>query len=72
MYQMFYQPTNSEKKLVETVPNRTAMHEFLDLREQLAKAMDFYTKREGDRLILLDNTKQVGVYYATQTRQKED
>ena len=72
MYQMFYQPTNGETKLVDTVQNRTAMHEFLDLREQLAKAMDFYTKREGDRLILLDNTKQVGVYYATQSRQKED
>lgn len=72
MYQMFYQPINGEKKLVDTVQNRTAMHEFLDLREQLAKAMDFYTKKEGDKLILFDNTKQVGVYYATQTRQKED
>ena len=72
MYKMFYQPKGSEPKLVETVHNRTAMVEFLDLREQLAKAMDFYTKREGDKLILLDNTKEVGVYYATQTRQKED
>ena len=72
MYKMFYQPKGSEPKLVETVNNRTSMHEFLDLREQLAKAMDFYTKREGDKLILLDNTKEVGVYYATQTRQKED
>ena len=48
------------------------MHEFLDLREQLAKAMDFYTKREGNTLILLDNTKEVGVYYAKQSRKKED
>ena len=72
MYKMFYQAKGSEPKLVETVHNRTAMHEFLDLREQLAKAMDFYTKKEGDKLILLDNTKEVGIYYATQTRQKED
>lgn len=72
MYQMFYHPINSEPKLVETVHNRTAMHEFLDLREQLAKAMDFYTKRESDKLILLDNTKEVGVYYAKQSRKKED
>ena len=72
MYKMFYQAKGSEPKLVETVHNRTAMVEFLDLREQLAKAMDFYTKKEGDKLILLDNTNEVGVYYATQTRQKED
>ena len=72
MYKMFYQPKGSEPKLVETVHNRTAMHEFLDLREQLAKAMDFHTQRHGNTLVLLDNNKQVGVYYATQTRQKED
>ena len=72
MYQMYYHPANSQPKLVETVNNKTAMYEFLDLREQLAKAMDFYTKREGNTLILLDNTKEVGVYYAKQSRKKED
>lgn len=72
MYKMFYQAKGSEPKLVETVHNRTAMVEFLDLREQLAKAMDFHTQRHGNTLVLLDNNKQVGVYYATQTRQKED
>ena len=72
MYKMFYQAKGSEPKLVETVHNRDTMIEFLDLREQLAKAMDFYTKRHGNTLVLLDNTKEVGVYYATQTRQKED
>jgi hypothetical protein len=69
---MYYHPTNSKPKLVDTLYNKDSMIEFLDLREQLAKAMNFHTKRHGNTLVLLDNTKEVGVYYAKQSKQKED
>lgn len=63
MYQMIYHPRNKEQKIVETVQSRAKAEEFLSLRETLAKAMNFYTVKENGVLKILDNNKQVGVYF---------
>ena len=63
MYQMIYHPRNKEQKIVETLHSRAKAEEFLSLRETLAKAMNFYTVKESGVLKILDNNKQVGVYF---------
>lgn len=63
MYQMIYHPRNKEQKIVETVQSRAKAEEFLSLRETLAKAMNFYTVKENGVLKILDNNKQIGVYF---------
>ena len=71
MYQMIYQRTGKEPKVLETVHSKMKAEEFLDLRETLAKAMDFNIVRENKRLLkIFDKNKQVGVYYCKQINEE--
>ena len=64
MYQMIYHRTGKEPKVLETVASKIKAEEFLDLRETLAKAMDFNVVRENKSFLkLFDKNKQVGTYY---------
>ena len=63
MYQMMYRSVGMSPSHMDLFKTKAAKDEFLKNRELLARGMDFYTKREGDTLILYTNKDEFGRYY---------
>ena len=68
MYQMMYKTVGMGATHMDLCKTENAKEEFLRHREILAKGMDFYTKREGDTLILYTDNEEFGRYYVGDTR----
>jgi hypothetical protein len=52
---------------MDVCKTKESKDEFLKNRELLARGMDFYTKREGDTLILYTKNEEFGRYYVDNT-----
>jgi hypothetical protein len=65
MYQMMYRTKGMGATHMDLCKTESEKEEFLKHRELLAKGMDFYTKREGDTLILYTNEDEFGRYYVS-------
>lgn len=63
MYQMMYKTVGFSPTHMELCKTDDAKEEFFRHRELLAKGLDFFTKREGDTLILYTDNDEFGRYY---------
>ena len=68
MYQMMYRSVGMSPSHMDVCKTEAAKEEFLKHRELLAHGMDFYTKREGDTLILYTNKEEFGRYYVNKSQ----
>ena len=67
MYQMMYKTEGLSPTYMDLCKTKESKDEFLKNRELLARGMDFYTKREGDTLILYTKNEEFGRYYVDDT-----
>ena len=67
MYQMMYKTEGLSPTYMDVCKTKESKDEFLKNRELLARGMDFYTKREGDTLILYTKNSEFGRYYVDNT-----
>ena len=68
MYQMMYKTEGMSPTHMDLCKTKESKEELLKNREILARGMDFYTKREGDTLILYTNKDEFGRYYVKNKR----
>jgi hypothetical protein len=68
MYQMMYKTAGMSPSRMDLCKTEEAKEEFFKHRELLARGMDFYTKREGDTLIIYTDNEEFGRYYVDDTR----
>ena len=60
---MYHNKKTSNICEIDQQPSKKAAREWLELRETLAKAMDFHPALCNDRLVINDDNEPIGEYY---------